>query len=151
VRVISPSREANKISHKLETHDTACYHKNSGGVGVFSKGATKNSQQHQEGAMTPHCGARGEEIMLTLKECLEFSDLSEEEVREIAEHERVPEIVAAELGHTLLKTPRGIYIIRNYLLENLERAAATGNLQRARHLGEVITRFNATHHVSAAP
>ena len=85
--------------------------------------------------------------MLTLEECVEFCDLTQEEVHEIAEHEHVPEIVAAELGHTLLKTPRGVYIIRNYLLENLQRAAAHGNYGKARYLDEVITRFNAAHPV----
>lgn len=83
--------------------------------------------------------------MLTLQECVDFCELTEEEVQEIAEHEHVPEIVAAELGHSLLKSPRGIYIIRRYLLENLERAASNGNLRKARHLDKVITRFNAAH------
>lgn len=83
--------------------------------------------------------------MLTLEECFEFCDLTQEEVHEIAEHEHLPEIVAAELGHTLLKTPRGIYVIRGYLLENLEKAASNGNLRKARYIDEVITRFNAAH------
>lgn len=79
--------------------------------------------------------------MLTLKECLDFSELTEDEVREIAEHERVPEIVAAELGHTLLNSPRGIYVIRGYLLENLEKAASNGNFRKAKHLDKVIHAF----------
>jgi hypothetical protein len=83
--------------------------------------------------------------MLTLQECVDFCELTKEEVQEIAEHEHLPEIVAAELGHSLLKSPRGIYIIRKYLLENLERAASNGNSKKARHLDEVITRFNAAH------
>lgn len=85
--------------------------------------------------------------MLTLEDCVEFCDLSKEEVHEIAEHEHLPEIVAAELGHTLLKTRRGVYIIRGYLLENLEKAASNGDLKKARYLDEVITRFITAHPV----
>ena len=39
--------------------------------------------------------------MLTLKDCIAFCDLTEDEVKAIAEHERVPEIVAIELGQCL--------------------------------------------------
>ena len=85
--------------------------------------------------------------MLTLEECFEFCDLTKEEVFEIAEHEHLPEIVAAELGHTLLKTPRGVYVIRGYLLENLEKAASNGDLKKAHYLDEVITHFISAHPV----
>ena len=33
--------------------------------------------------------------MLSLQECIDFSDLSEDAIEAIAEHEQVPEIVAA--------------------------------------------------------
>ena len=47
--------------------------------------------------------------MLTLTDCLELSELSEEEILAIAEHEHVPEIVDAEPGqldHMIAKTGR---------------------------------------------
>ncbi|MGH8727803.1 MAG: hypothetical protein ACREV9_06530 [Burkholderiales bacterium] len=87
--------------------------------------------------------------MLTLTECVEFCDLTQDEVHEIAEHEHVPEIVAVEIGHSLLKSPNGIYTLRGYLLDNLDRAASNGNLKRARYLNELITSFNRTHSVSS--
>jgi hypothetical protein len=83
--------------------------------------------------------------MVTLNDCLEFCDLTEEEVHEIAEHDHIPEIVAAELASALLESPYGVYVVRCYLLENLKRAASLGNLSRARYLDRVITRFNAEH------
>lgn len=43
--------------------------------------------------------------MLSLEDCLGLCDLSEDEVLAIAEHERIPEIAAVELGNYLLHTP----------------------------------------------
>ena len=37
--------------------------------------------------------------MLTLQECIDLSGLEVEEIEAIARHERIPEIVAAELGN----------------------------------------------------
>ena len=45
--------------------------------------------------------------MLSLEDCLALSDLNEAEVLEIAHHERLPEIAAAELGSYLVRTPAG--------------------------------------------
>ena len=44
--------------------------------------------------------------MLTLEDCIELSDLSEEEILAIAEHEHIPEMVAVELGAYLVHTPQ---------------------------------------------
>jgi hypothetical protein len=83
--------------------------------------------------------------MITLQECLDFSDLNEDEIHVIAEHERVPEIVAAEMGHALLQTPKGVYQIRQFLLEELERAKLAGHKEKARRIDQAITRFVAAH------
>ena len=40
-------------------------------------------------------------------DCLELCELSEEEVRAIAEHEHIPEVVALELGDYLIGGPDG--------------------------------------------
>jgi len=37
--------------------------------------------------------------MLTLDDCIELSELTEEEILAIAEHEHVPEMVALERGN----------------------------------------------------
>ena len=37
--------------------------------------------------------------MLTLQDCIELSELSEEEILAIAEHEHIPEMLAIELGN----------------------------------------------------
>jgi hypothetical protein len=83
--------------------------------------------------------------MLTLRDCLDFCDLGEDEIHVIAEHEHIPEIVAAELGAALLDSPRGIYQIRQFMLEELERAKLSGQHEKAKRLDQIISRFLAAH------
>lgn len=83
--------------------------------------------------------------MLTLQDCVGISGLTPEEVRVIAEHEDVPDIVATEIGNALLASPQGTYLLRQYILELLERAAEHGQLERERWLREALARFSATH------
>ena len=45
--------------------------------------------------------------MLTLQDCIELSELSEEEILAIAEHEHLPEMVAVEMGNYLTHTASG--------------------------------------------
>ncbi len=42
--------------------------------------------------------------MLSLQDCLDMCELSEDEVLAIAHHEHLPEITAAALGHCLVRT-----------------------------------------------
>jgi len=74
-----------------------------------------------------------------------MSDLSEDEIAVIGEHEHVPQIVATEIGHNLLQTARGTHQVRQLILEALEQAAAGGDLNRERRLRLVLARFDATH------
>ena len=45
--------------------------------------------------------------MLTIQDCIELSELSEEECEAIAEHEHIPLMAAVELGNYLIHTPDG--------------------------------------------
>ncbi len=83
--------------------------------------------------------------MLTLQECLEFCDLTEDEILAIAEHEHVPEIVAAELGECLLRSEDGVCLIRRYMQDDIANAESQGRHGRANRLHRVLDHFNATH------
>lgn len=83
--------------------------------------------------------------MLSLQECIDFSNLTEDEIEAIAEHEHIPEIVAAELGATLLQTPSGVCLIKLYLLENIERARLRGDFDKAGRLESLYRRFHQAH------
>lgn len=83
--------------------------------------------------------------MLSLQECIDFSDLSEDEIEAIAEHEHVPEIVAAEIGSSLLQTNSGVCLIKLYLLENIEHARSRRQFDKARRLEKLYRRFDREH------
>ncbi len=74
-----------------------------------------------------------------------MSGLTEEEIQAIAEHEHVPEVVAAELGSCLLESSEGVCLIRRYMVEDIEKAQMHGKPAKAMHLNHVLSHFNATH------
>ena len=49
--------------------------------------------------------------MLTYEDCVELSDLTEEEIEDVAQHEHLPEIVALQLGSYLVHSPEGVPMI----------------------------------------
>jgi hypothetical protein len=42
--------------------------------------------------------------MLTIQDCIELSELTEEEILAIARHQHIPEMAALELGNYLIQT-----------------------------------------------
>ena len=83
--------------------------------------------------------------MLTLADCVDLCGLSEEELQVVADHEHVPLIVAAERAADLLRTAKGTYLIRSYMLDQLEKAVAQGRQQEAKRLDRIISKFVAAH------
>jgi hypothetical protein len=83
--------------------------------------------------------------MLSYQDCLHFSELQADEIRAIAEHENVPDIVAAQLGAGLLKSAQGVRAIELMMLENVERAHAHGRLAKMDRQSGVYARFRAQH------
>lgn len=83
--------------------------------------------------------------MLTLQDCIALSSLTEAEVRAIAEHEHVPDIVAAELGTHLCHFPDGVVRIRRIILDEVDVARRRGDEGRAQVLRLVLRHFSLTH------
>lgn len=81
--------------------------------------------------------------MLTLDECIGMSGLTDDEITVIAECRRLPTIVAVEVGHSLLQTAKGKFILRGHISDLLEKAKLAGRREKARHLDRVLTQFNA--------
>ena len=81
--------------------------------------------------------------MVSLQECLDLSGLDEEAIRVIAQREHIPDIVAAELGYSLSRTPAGERLLRRLIRDDLKDAAARGDLQRSLRLNRALARFNA--------
>ena len=57
--------------------------------------------------------------MLSLQDCLDLTDLSDAELAAIARHEKIPPIVALELGHRLIQNAGGIETLRQFILDNI--------------------------------
>jgi hypothetical protein len=79
--------------------------------------------------------------MLTLKDCLDYCGLTEDEIHLIAEHEHLPEIIAAEFGSMLLHTTNGMRIIQRYIQDNIKEAESRGQARKAERLHEVLGQF----------
>jgi hypothetical protein len=86
-----------------------------------------------------------ETIMLTLQDCIEMSDLSEEEILAIAEHENIPEMVAIELGAYLIHLPSGEKRIKRMIVDDIAHASQTGDTAHAALLRSVLKHFCACH------
>ena len=83
--------------------------------------------------------------MLTYQDCVEMCGLSAEEVMAIAEHEHVPDIIAAEYGNYLVQGPTGVPMIRRIILDDIERANRHRDGARVEQLETVLRHFVATH------
>jgi hypothetical protein len=83
--------------------------------------------------------------MLSFEDCVGLSDLDEEEIAAIAEHEHVPEIVAAEMGCWLVHKPGGEFAIEHFIEDDIEMATSHGHPREARHWKEVLDHFAANH------
>lgn len=55
--------------------------------------------------------------MISIKDCLDYSDVTEDEVAVIAEHEHLPYVSAAQLACCLSQTQEGTEVLR-CLLKN---------------------------------
>jgi hypothetical protein len=85
--------------------------------------------------------------MITFQDCLALSDLTEEEIDAIAEHEHLPEIVAAELGNYLIHRPGGINHIWSMIRDDIAAARLRGDQRHAHRLGLVLMHFCRKHPV----
>ena len=83
--------------------------------------------------------------MLSFEDCLALCDLTEDEVRAIAQHEHIPEIAAAEMGHYLLHCPDGELRIRAMIRDDIAAALSDGDEQRAFALKWVLRDFVLQH------
>ncbi|HRP75608.1 MAG TPA: hypothetical protein PKZ27_08410 [Rhodocyclaceae bacterium] len=83
--------------------------------------------------------------MLTIQDCIELSDLTEEEVLAIAEHEHVPEMIAVELGCYLVHTPEGEKRIKRMIADDIAAARNRGDHKHAAKLKLVLKHYLEEH------
>jgi hypothetical protein len=83
--------------------------------------------------------------MLSYEDCVELSDLTEEEIEAIAEHEHLPEMAALELGSYLVHSPEGVPMIKRIILDDIEEERRRGHDQKVLQLKLVLKHFIDTH------
>lgn len=83
--------------------------------------------------------------MLTLEECIALSDLTEDEILAIAEHEHIPEMAAVEMGNYLIATPEGQVRIKRMIVDDLQAARDHGDRRHVATLKLVLKHFVDTH------
>ncbi len=83
--------------------------------------------------------------MLTYQDCLGLCDCSAEEIRAIAEHEHLPEMIALELSECLVHNSKGVPMIRRMILDDIAAAREAGDNERVHKLRLALKHFIATH------
>lgn len=79
--------------------------------------------------------------MLTLEDCIAFSQLTPEEIEAISEHEHIPTIVATELGNYLMKIPDGPEMICTMIRDDIILAQEHKDYRRSAHLKATLRHF----------
>ena len=83
--------------------------------------------------------------MITREDCIALCGLTEQEVMAIAEHEHIPDIVAAAMARYLLKEPEGPEKIRDMIRDDVREAWQRGDKDHASELLLVLRGYLATH------
>jgi hypothetical protein len=83
--------------------------------------------------------------MIALEDCIALCGLTEEEVRAIAEHEHLHEILAAALARNLLEQERGTETVRDMIVDDIRRARQCGDRQHGLSLLHVLHHFLKSH------
>ena len=83
--------------------------------------------------------------MLSIEDCIALCRLTEEEVLAIAEHERIPQVAAAEMANYLVRTPDGELRVKSMIKDDIAAAVASGKRERELALKLVLCRFVQEH------
>jgi hypothetical protein len=83
--------------------------------------------------------------MLTFEDVLELSELSEDEIAAIAEHEHIPAVCAAEYGYYLCHNANGVPMLRRIIMDDIMAARRHENYEKEMKLREVLKHFVRSH------
>lgn len=88
--------------------------------------------------------------MLTFEDCVGYSDLDAETIDAIAEHERLPAMVACELAQSLMGSESGVTAIRQLMERDLLNARRHCKRDRAEQIATALAHFNRDHPMHGA-
>jgi len=74
-----------------------------------------------------------------------MSGLSDAELLAIARHERIPPIVALELGHRLIQTPAGVETLRQFILDDIMSSQRKSRCRDCEQFSRTLADYNEQH------
>lgn len=83
--------------------------------------------------------------MLSLEDCIALSELTEEEILAIAEHEGIPEMAATEMGNYLVQSGNGEVRLRAMIVDDIHNAQERGDVKRVLTLKMVCKHYLGEH------
>lgn len=83
--------------------------------------------------------------MLSIRDCLDYCDLTDDEIALFAEHEGIPDAAAAQVVCGMVQTPEGVLMLTNYMQDLVARATELGQADRAERAKNACARFMADH------
>lgn len=83
--------------------------------------------------------------MISIKDCLDYSDLTEDEVAVIAEHEHLPFTSAATLACCLAQSGEGTEVLRCLLKDCVCDAESCGRPELVQSARQALLQFAANH------
>jgi hypothetical protein len=83
--------------------------------------------------------------MLSMEDVLDYCDLDRGEIAAVAEHERIPMTIAAELGEALLSSPEGVFHLHEMIVENMQHALEGGRFEHVTELADTYQHLQRTH------
>jgi hypothetical protein len=88
-------------------------------------------------------------MYLSVQDCIDMSDLSEDEILAIAEHENLSEMLAVELGSYLVHAPGGEKLIKRMIQDDIKNSQEKGDVKHAALLKSVLKHY-LEHHASTS-
>jgi hypothetical protein len=83
--------------------------------------------------------------MLNLQDCLDMADLSDAELVAVARHEKIPPIVALELGHQLIQSPAGVETLRQFIHDDILSAQRQNRCRDCEEFSRTLAVYNEKH------
>ncbi|MDR0565215.1 MAG: hypothetical protein LBG78_09825 [Azoarcus sp.] len=86
--------------------------------------------------------------MLSMRDCLDYCDLTDEEVSLIAEFEGIPDVMAGQVLCGLVQTDEGVQLLARWLQELIDYADAAGLPDKAARARAEFSRFSLAHQLA---
>lgn len=83
--------------------------------------------------------------MLSMRDCLDYCDLTDDEIALFAEHEGIPDAAAAQVVCGMVQSPEGVVILTSYMKDLVDRATERGEAERAERARKACARFMSDH------